>query len=231
VQYANWTYFMNEDQKHRLLSGASSRNELRPSIEILRKAYSQSSLAEQDNRILEMDLNTFLVDNVLAYTDRMSMATALEVRVPLLDPAFVQMCLNAPFAYKIRNGEPKAILVDAFSEFFPPEARDAPKRGFNAPLGQWYERLLDPYFDAAGSSSNPLQKQFGEDVGAAWRDGILDFGFIQRLRNLHRQGTRDCSHELFACIIFDVWWRKYIKRTEPLVHWQTNKEWLCASST
>src|SRR3984885_1031272 len=231
VQYANWTYFMNEDQKHQLLLQASSRNELHSSVEILRKAYSQSSLTEEDNRILEMDLNTFLVDNILDYTDRMSMATALEVRVPLLDPAFVQMSLNAPFAYKIRKGEPKSILVDAFSEFFPPEARHAPKRGFNAPLGQWYERLLDPYFDAASSSSNRLQKQFGEDVGAAWRDGILDFRFIQRLRNQHRRGTRDCSHELFACIIFDVWWRKYIKRTEPLVHWQTNKEWLCASST
>jgi len=231
VQYANWTYFMNEDAKRRLLPQAYTGNELNSSIEILRKAYSQSFLAEQDNRILEMDLNTFLVDNVLDYTDRMSMATALEVRVPLLDPGFIEMSLNIPFAYKIRNSQPKAILVDTFRELFPSEARSAPKRGFNAPLGQWFTRLLDPYFDAANRGSKALQTQFGEDVGASWRDGILDFGFIQHLRGQHRQGTRDCAHELFACIIFDVWWRKYVKRTEPLVHWQTNKEWLCASST
>ena len=231
VQYANWTYFMNEDEKGQLLRRASTSSGLCSSIEVLRKAYSQSSLSEQDNRVLEMDLNTFLVDNVLDYTDRMSMATALEVRVPLLDPLFVEMSLNIPFAYKIQNSESKAILVDSFREFFPPEARSAPKRGFNAPLGLWYERLFDPYFDAADRSSSPLQTQFGEDVGASWRDGILDFRFIQRLRREHRQRRRDCAHELFACIIFDVWWRKYVKHTVPLVHWQTNKEWLCASST
>src|ERR1700722_1973361 len=231
VQYANWTYFMNDDQKRQLLLRTSAGNDLHSSVEILRKAYSQSSLAEQDNRILEMDLNTFLVDNVLDYTDRMSMATALEVRVPLLDPGFVEMSLNTPFAYKIRNAESKAILVDAFREFFPPESRGAPKRGFNAPLAQWFERLLDPYFDAADRSSRPLEKRFGEDVGASLLDGILDFSFIQRLLSQHRQGKRDRSHELFACIIFDVWWRKYVKRTESLVHWQTNKEWLCASLT
>ena len=231
VQYANWTYFMNEDEKGQLLRRASTSSGLCSSIEVLRKAYSQSSLSEQDNRVLEMDLNTFLVDNVLDYTDRMSMATALEVRVPLLDPLFVEMSLNIPFAYKIQNSESKSILVDSFREFFPPEARSAPKRGFNAPLGLWYERLFDPYFDAADRSSSPLQTQFGEDVGASWRDGILDFRFIQRLRREHRQRRRDCAHELFACIIFDVWWRKYVKHTVPLVHWQTNKEWLCASST
>jgi asparagine synthase (glutamine-hydrolysing) len=180
-------------------------------------------LAELDNRILEMDLSTFLADNILGYTDRMSMATALEVRVPLLDPGFVELGLNAPFTYKNRNGQTKAILADAFSEFFPPEALGAPKRGFNLPLAQWFGRLLDPYFDAG--------TRFGEDVGASWRDGILDFGFIQLLRSQHRHGKRDNSHELFACIIFDVWWRKYIKKTAPLVHWRTNKEWLCASST
>jgi len=230
VQYANWIYFMNEDQKRQLLLLTPTQVDSQSSIEILRKAYSGSTLAEQDNRILEMDLNTFLVDNILDYTDRMSMATALEVRVPLLDPGFVEMSLNAPFAYKIRNGEAKSILVDAFSEFFPPDARTAPKRGFNAPLGQWFDRLLDSYFDAGGANSKPSKKQFGEDVGASWHDGILDFNFIQRLRIQHRRGRRDNSHELFACIIFDVWWRKYVKGTDPLVHWRTNKERLCAFS-
>src|SRR5215472_17087344 len=223
VQYANWTYFLNEERKRRLLIGAAATREPHSSIESLRKAYSRSSLAEQDNRILEMDLSTFLADNILDYTDRMSMATALEVRVPLLDPGFVELGLNSPFAYKHRNGHAKAILADAFSEFFPPQALHAPKRGFNLPLAQWFERLLDPYFDA--------DARFGEDVGASWRDGILDFSFVQRLRSQHRHGNRDNSHELFGCIIFDVWWRKYIKKTAPFVHWQSNKEWLCASST
>jgi asparagine synthase (glutamine-hydrolysing) len=219
VQYANWTYFLNEDQKHRLmhcgLRGVSPCSELHSSVDALRSAYAQSRLRDQDNRTLQMDLKTFLVDNILAYTDRMSMATALEVRVPLLDTAFVEMSLNAPFAYKCRNGDSKAILTDAFAEFFPPETRHAPKRGFNVPLGLWAGKLFDPYFDASLHGSHPLRKRLGDDVGAAWNDGILDLNFVQQLRWQHRHGKRDNSHELFACILFDVWWRKYMKKWQP----------------
>jgi asparagine synthase (glutamine-hydrolysing) len=227
VQYVNWTYFMNEDQKRLILpsrlSDNSSRNGLHSSVDVLRSAYAQTSLQDEDNRVLQMDLKTYLVDNILDYTDRMSMATALEVRVPLLDSAFVEMSLNAPFAYKIRNRESKAVLVDAFEEFFPLEARNAPKRGFNAPLALWAGKLFDPYFDASANTSHPLRKRLGDDVGAAWRDGILDMNFIQQLRLQHRQGKRDNAHELFACILFDVWWRKYIKKSQPFIHWQTGQ--------
>jgi asparagine synthase (glutamine-hydrolysing) len=224
VQYANWTYFMTEDQKCRLLReriGDSRPHEgSHPSVDVLRLAFAQSNLQEVDNRLLQMDLRTYLVDNILDYTDRMSMAAALEVRVPLLDAGFVEMSLNAPFAFKMRNRESKAILVNAFEEFFPLETRSAPKRGFNAPLALWAGKLFDPYFDASLSSSHPLRKRLGEDVGATWREGILDLTFIQQLRLEHRQGKRDNAHELFACIIFDVWWRKYIKRSQPIVHWE-----------
>jgi asparagine synthase (glutamine-hydrolysing) len=227
VQYANWTYFLNEDQKRRLLPGllhrSSTGNDLHSSADVLRSAYAQSLLHDQDNRILQMDLQTFLVDNVLEYTDRMSMATALEVRVPLLDKTFVEMSLNAPFEYKFRNGESKAILIDAFAEFFPSDARHAPKRGFNAPLALWAAKLFDPYFEASFLSSHPLRKRLGDDVGAAWNDGILDLNFIQQLRLQHRERRRDNSHELFACILFDVWWRKYIKKSQHSSKWQTGK--------
>jgi len=219
AQYSNWTYFMNESQKRDLLhtgNGSSGAcNGLRPSVDVLRAAFDECTVPESDNRLLQLDLKTFLVDNILEYTDRMSMATALEVRVPLLDSNFVTTGLNTPFDYKIRKGTSKAILVDAFADFFPPEARNAPKRGFNAPLGQWIGPLFDEYFQGAGRTKS----KFGDDAGSSWREGILDFDFIQKLQTEHRQGKSDRSHELFACIIFDVWWRKYIQKTLPLAHW------------
>ena len=227
VQYANWTYFLNEDQKRRLLPrlfhGAPAGNNLHPSTDVLRSASSHSRLHDRDNRILQLDLNTYLVDNILEYTDRMSMASALEVRVPILDKAFVELGLNAPFAYKFRNGESKAIFVDSFAEFFPAGARHSPKRGFNAPLALWVGKLFDPYFDASLQGTHPLRKRLGDDVGAAWNDGILNLNFVQQLRLQHRQGKRDNSHELFACILFDVWWRKYIKKSQPPAQWQTGR--------
>lgn len=223
TQYANWTYFMDEPAKHQLFAKKSPAfgggNGCKPSVDVLRDTFAQCSLPDPDNRILELDLKTFLPDNVLEYTDRMSMATALEVRVPLLDAGFVEMSLNTPFDYKIRNGRSKAVLVDAFEEFFPPAVRNAPKRGFNAPLGRWVGQLFDPYFEASYQESHPLRKKIGDDIGVTWRTGILNFEFIQQLRVEHRKGIRDNSHELFACIIFDTWWRKYIDQTQQLVYW------------
>ena len=223
VQYSNWTYFLSEAEKQQLLhrrsGGETARNGVKPSVNVLRAAFDRCSLPSFDNRVLQLDTKTFLADNVLEYTDRMSMATALEVRVPLLDSGFVEMGLNTPFAYKIRSGNPKAILVDAFAEFFPPAVRNAPKRGFNAPLGRWIGPLFDDYFQASLEPSRPSDGKLGEDVGSSWREGILDIGFIRQLRAEHNRGQHDRSHELFACMIFDVWWRKYIRRTQPLAHW------------
>ncbi len=219
AQYANWTYFLNERDKHELFRdwrNGQRQNGWHPSVETLRTAFNDCSIPSPDNRLLELDVKTFLADNILEYTDRMSMATGLEVRVPLLDTGFVELALNTPFSYKIQQGRTKAILVDAFSDFFPPEAREAPKRGFNAPLGQWINRFFDDYCEAANTRRG---SPFGEDAGAAWREGVLDLSFIQRMRAEHRQGKADRSHELFACMIFDVWWRKYIRKTEPLAHW------------
>jgi asparagine synthase (glutamine-hydrolysing) len=223
VQYAQWTYFLNEDKKAQLLrlrpGSMHPQNQLAPSARILRLAMERSALEDVDNKILHMDLQTFLVDNILEYTDKMSMAVGLEVRVPLLDPEFVELSLNTPFAYKIRPGVPKTLLNDAFSDFFPSAVRTAPKKGFNAPLAHWIVTVFDSYFEASQSSGHPLRAQMGDDVGISWREGILNWNFIERLRQQHRQGQWDNSYELFSFIVFDVWWRKYVAHTSPMRFW------------
>ena len=87
VQYANWTYFMNENQKRQ----PASADILTVATHIHRSMFCarptpNPSCATKIIGSLQMDFKTFLVDNILDYTDRMSMASALEVRVPLLDP-------------------------------------------------------------------------------------------------------------------------------------------------
>ena len=216
-QFANWTYFMDGAKKSKLLVRCLDAEGLTdgplPSERFLRQAIENSPVAGVDNKLLHTDVQTFLVDNLLEYTDKMSMAVALEVRVPFLDHRFVEFSLNVPFAHKLRNGRSKVLLKEAFSDFFPDSVRDSPKKGFNVPLSQWVLRSLDGYFEASQTSRHPLSERLGPDVGAAWREGILDWSFIQTLRDQHRRGRRDNSYELFSIIMFDVWWRKYVART------------------
>jgi len=225
TQFVNWTYFLDENAKSKLLGHRSPADRLARSERFLRSAVEESGLADPQNRFLHADVQTFLLDNVLEYTDKMSMGVPLEVRVPLLDHRFVELSLNVPFAYKLHRGQSKLLLRKTFSEFFPSTARDAPKRGFNAPLAHWILRVFDSYFDR----SPRFRDWLGADVGATWQEGTLDWAFIQDLRGQHRRGTRDNSYELFSIIMFDVWWRKYVKGSLPLVHEPSAKTSKCAS--
>jgi asparagine synthase (glutamine-hydrolysing) len=200
-EFTSWTYFFDEADKNALLaprSNGSGDAAFLRADRILRRHLSESPLREHGNRVLHLDVQTFLVDNLLEYTDKMSMAVGLEVRVPFLDTRVVEHGLNLPFAWKLRGGTGKAILRDTFRDLLPESCRNAPKKGFNVPLGIWVRDRLDSYFDRAMSRSE------------VERHGIFRWETIQRLREQHRAGKEDNSHELFSILMFDVWYRMYV---------------------
>lgn len=203
-QFTNWTYFLDAEAKAALL-GHAARGLRLDAERLLRARIEESALDEAGNRMLEMDVLSFLPDNLLAYTDRASMAAGLEVRVPLLDSQFVDLALNLPFALKLRGRATKAVLREAFAPLLAPGQGARGKRGFNAPLALWMSEL-DAYFDAPPA----LRDRFGPHLGESWRSGVLSFDLIQRLRQEHRRGRADHAYELFAIATFDRWWGTYI---------------------
>jgi asparagine synthase (glutamine-hydrolysing) len=202
-RFMNWTYFLDDESTGALLrAGGASASATR----WVRGLMADSELTDEGNRLLHVDLRSFLVDNLLEYTDRASMAASLEARVPLLDHRFVEAALNLRFGYKLRGRRTKAVFRDAFTEMFPEAAARLPKRGFNAPLAL-YMRNLDAYFDAPAW----LRDRFGDGIGASWRSGLLDRQVIDKLRADHRSGRADYSYELFSIIMFDRWFGEYIE--------------------
>ena len=137
------------------------------------------------------------MDSILEYTDKTSMAVALEVRVPFLDHRVVEESFRIPFDYKLRNGTTKYILKDAFKDLIPAKNLNRKKRGFCPPLAMWMRRELDTYFD------RHLSRDYVR------KEGILNWDYVQFLRDRHKNGKRDNSMELFGIIMFDVWYRKY----------------------
>ncbi|HEV7861017.1 MAG TPA: asparagine synthase (glutamine-hydrolyzing) [Pyrinomonadaceae bacterium] len=204
-QFVNWTYFLNEGQKRALLRQVEMAGDgvgtvgCLPSERIVRRSLDESRVSDFGNRVLHVDVQTFLPDNILEYTDKMSMAVSLEVRVPYLDYRFVERSLRVPFEHKLRGGKGKAILKDMFADMLPAENIKAPKKGFNFPLAVWMRDHFDGYFD----------RHMGEP--SVRQEGILNWEYIQLLRAQHRSGKADNSYALFSIIMFDVWYRKYIK--------------------
>jgi asparagine synthase (glutamine-hydrolysing) len=199
-QYLRWVYYLDEDRKSKLL--AHRNGALLPAHRVLAEHLAQMPDGWDDgNRFSFLDVETFLPDNLLEYSDKMSMASSLELRVPYLDPRVVELAFRMPFSFKLRGGESKSIMRKAFADLIPVENLRMPKKGFNVPLGAWMRTKFDRYFDER------LQRDYVE------REGIFDYAYISHLRDEHRRGRRDNAYELFAVLIFDTWYRKYITGT------------------
>ena len=197
-QFTNWTYYFDENEKRNLLRGPAGDPDLKVASRILRNLLGKEDLVDFGNRVLAADVQTFLLDNLLEYTDKMSMAVGLEVRVPYLDPRVVANALAIPFSEKLDRRRGKLILREIFADFLPQSIRSAPKKGFVAPLGIWLKEGLDSYFEQYMDSSRTSAH------------GIFDWNYIQELRHRHSSGAVDYSTELFSIMMFDAWYRQYI---------------------
>ena len=198
-QYLRWTYYLSDVQKQRLLTPDFCHRCIDySSSRIIRRYLDDAALLTSDRQqqVMYVDLKTFLLDNILEYTDKTSMAVGLEVRVPFLDHRLVELCFGMPYGYKIRHGSMKYILKDAFRDMIPSENIKAPKRGFCPPLATWMSHSLDRYFDEY------------MDRKTVARHGIFNWEYIQQLRAAHKHRIRDNSMELFGIIVFDAWYRR-----------------------
>lgn len=198
-QYLRWTYYFSDEEKRGLLGPMADGMRFEASNRILASRLSASPQdADRYQRVMNLDLNSFLSDNILEYTDRTSMAVSLEARVPLLDHRIVEFAYRIPWSYKMRRGRAKAILKDAFADRLPADLLDAPKRGFCPPIAAWMAGPLDAYFDRVMTRKEVVKQ------------GVFSWEEIQRLRQQHKARTRDNGMELFGILMFDVWHRRYI---------------------
>jgi asparagine synthase (glutamine-hydrolysing) len=194
-QYLQWVYYLDEARKAALLV----RRDQQASHRVLQAHLDRiPRFWEDGNRFSYLDTETFLPDNLLEYSDKMSMASSLELRVPFLDPRLVELAFRIPFFRKLNRRGSKLILRETFADLIPAENQRVPKKGFNVPLGAWMRTKLDRYFDEL------LPRDYVR------REGIFDHEAITRLRDEHRQGRRDNAYELSAILIFDAWYRRYI---------------------
>ena len=202
-QYLKWVYYLDEEKKRKLLNGRAggrlaSHRVLQSHLDRIPEFWSDG------NRFSYLDVETFLPDNLLEYSDKTSMAWGLELRVPYLDPRVVELAFRVPFDLKLNRAGSKVIMRRAFADLIPPQNLRTPKKGFNVPLSNWMRTKLDRRFDELLPSDYVR------------REGIFDHNYIRHLREEHRRGRRDNAYELFAILIFDTWYRKYITKTMPM---------------
>jgi asparagine synthase (glutamine-hydrolysing) len=150
------------------------------------------------NRILHLECLHFLADHNLAYTDKMSMASGVEVRVPLLDQQLVEAAFSLPLRMKQRGMQGKWVLKEAMRGILPDSVIDRPKTGFGLPLRSWLRGPLRPLLHDTLSQV------------ALQRRGIFDPIAVSQLLQGHDRGTVDGAYALFALMCVELWCQKFI---------------------
>jgi asparagine synthase (glutamine-hydrolysing) len=155
--------------------------------------------AELLNRVLAIDLQSYMVDDLLAVADRTSMAASLEVRVPFLDHPLVEFMAGAPARLKIRGLDKKHLLKRAFKDDLPREVLHRRKGGFSLPVARWLREDLDGLLDDVMSPARLRQ------------EGLFAPEAVERLRREHRLRQHDWSSALWALLMFHLWKDRYAR--------------------
>ena len=114
-------------------------------VDLLRARFAETEGAELLARLQDVDLGTYLVDDLLVKTDRASMAHSLEARVPFLDPAVTNFSLGLADRHKVRGLRKKILLRKAAAPLIPSELLGRRKRGFSIPAAAWLRGDLEPF--------------------------------------------------------------------------------------
>lgn len=125
--------------------------------------------ADPINQASALDLGGYLSNTLLRDTDSMSMAHSLEVRVPLIDHRLVERMLAIPGPLKLRDHEPKWMLVDAARDL-PREIVDRPKRGFELPFKHWLPGALREQVESTIGSPKLTGLLRNDAMQKTWRD-------------------------------------------------------------
>ena len=163
----------------------------------LAKAFGQTH-GDRLQRLFAVDMATQLPDDLLMLTDKMSMATSLECRVPLLDDALIELAARIPSAQKIHGRELKHSMKRAVKTLLPDSIIHRKKRGFGAPFGAWLKNEISPVLRSVLSK---------ESVDTR---GLFDWSSVQRTIAMHESSEADHTDHLMCLMNLELWCRLYL---------------------
>ncbi|HEX8263168.1 MAG TPA: asparagine synthase (glutamine-hydrolyzing) [Allosphingosinicella sp.] len=156
------------------------------------KAPDLAGLSEIE-RMMALDMITYLPDDILAKVDRAAMSVSLETRVPLLDHRVVEFAWRLPSEYKIRDGQTKWALREVLYRHVPRSLIERPKMGFGIPVGDWLRGPMRAWAEAL------------LDPDRLAREGYFRPDAIRRMWQAHLQRDVNEQYRLWIVLMFQAW--------------------------
>jgi asparagine synthase (glutamine-hydrolysing) len=153
------------------------------------------------DRMLYVDLKTWLPDDLLIKADKMTMANSVELRVPFLDHEVIEFAANIPSRYKIKGTNTKFILKETFRGVVPDEILLRKKAGFPIPYEKWLRKEMIKYVRDILLDKKSIERGYFNKNGL---EAVLT-------NNIN---TGLYSKEIFSLLILEIWHRTFIDKVK-----------------
>jgi asparagine synthase (glutamine-hydrolysing) len=150
------------------------------------------------SRMLYVDTRIWLPDDLLLKADKMTMANALELRVPFLDHKMVEFAATIPDSAKLRAGVGKRVLRESMQGIVPDSILNREKKGFPTPKEHWMRTELRGWVNDILFSPNSAIRNY------------MDVGVAERIAQEHASGRVNREDELWTLLVFEHWHRIFI---------------------
>ncbi len=182
-------------ERNALLKSVIARNAVEPKV-LCDKFYSEVKDKDTVTKMQYLDINMWLMGDILLKADKTSMANSLELRVPFLDKKVMEFAATIPLKCRVNTVTTKLALRKAAEKTLPKRTADKDKLGFPVPIRVWLKE--DGYYNTVKEAftSEAAEKYFHTDK-------------LLELLETHRSGKADVSRKIWTVYTFIVWYNEF----------------------
>ena len=185
-------YMFNQKEKSRLLKTIPATDPREQTAEYYRRCAGQDDVT----RMQYLDINRWMVGDILLKADRMSMAHSLELRVPFLDKEVFAVASRIPARHRVAAGTTKYAMRLAAKRHLPEASTSRPKLGFPVPVRVWLRQ--EPYYNRVKEAFlSPAAEKF------------FNTAELLRFLDQHYAGKKDNSRKIWTIYSFLIWYEVY----------------------
>ncbi len=195
-QHLRWQYFLTRKMEQQLFTDSTSAQMTMDPFRLVKEYDSRCDAQDEVNRQIYLDMRYMMADSVLMKVDRMSMASSLEIRVPLLDHVLVEFLASLPGSWKLKGMETKHIFRAALEGLLPDKVVHRGKQGYSLPVKHLLRGDLKDYMVSLLNDSRVIRENF-------------DLTYVNQLISEHCAGKKNHNHILWAMMNVAIWHNRF----------------------